>query len=272
MCNLKFAKIRIKIFLMNLFNYFLNIFKRPSQTVCSIQSFPNDNNEKSSDQNNNSIKNQQSILLPNKIWSDERILTNRMLSDNEIFASIEILKRQFKHKNLKGLYDPIVMSQRKTKKFQFQIEYPDRFIQILHDGKLHWFTITNLKSNNSNQIQVYDSLYSDQTYLNNEILQNNLRKLILAKWSTNESSLCVELCIKPVQKQSDHLMCGVFSIAFAFDLCQDIDPFSRVYDESKMREHLFKCLNQNYFEQFPLLDVKYHKFQRIQEQIIFIEL
>lgn len=260
---------KVILLMMNIFSFLVNIFKKP---LDQIENNQHDKNNNSINNNDQTFSSAQSPVFPsNTIWSVERILSNRMLSDNEIYASIEILKSQFKHKNLKGLYDPLSMNQKKVKKFKFQIEYPDRFIQILHDGKLHWFTISNLKSRNSNQIQAYDSLYTDQTYLNNQILKNNLKKLILPNDLHDSYTECVELSIEPVQRQSDTLMCGLFAIAFAYDLCQDIDPINRCYDENKMRQHLHKCLTQNYFEQFPL---KGETFQssRTENQIIFIEL
>ena len=109
------------------------------------------------------------------------------------------------------------------------------------------------------------------------MLQNSLRKLLSKSDSSdqiNKSSneLLIECSIEPVQKQNDLVMCGLFSIAFAFDLCQGIDPNMRKYDISKMREHLLLCLKNNYFEGFPQLKDYEPHVSRVSNQIIFIEL
>jgi hypothetical protein len=108
--------------------------------------------------------------------------------------------------------------------------------------------------------------------LNNETLVKNLKKLV-AKSNSLQSfeDFLIECSIETVQKQPDLVMCGLFSIAFAYDLCQDADPIFKKYDSSKMRQHLLKCLEQNYFEEFPQLS-KFENVYRVDSQIIFIEL
>ena len=43
-----------------------------------------------------------------------------------------------------------------------------------------------------------------------------------------------------VQQQSGMLDCGLFSIAFAFEICEGRMPIH--FDQGKMRKHLHKCL------------------------------
>lgn len=245
----------------------------------SIQNNHESKSEESNDendQNNNTIDDTEKSMQI--FWNDKRILENYMLSDNEIHAALEILKKQFKNHNLKGFFDPQSMKMKKLKKFSFHVQFPDRFIQILHDGKLHWYTITNIKSNNFNQIQSYDSLYADKTYIGNSMLRTSLTKMLFQKpldeTTRPNGRINIECSIEPVQKQSDLVMCGLFAIAFAFDLCQNIDPTIRCYDESQMRQHLLKCLNQHYFQEFPQLNKEAGSDSppRQTAQIIFIDI
>ena len=198
-----------------------------------------------------------------------------------------------------GLYDPQALNTKNLKKFQFYVEFPDRFVQILHDGEMHWFTISNTKSTHGNQIQAYDSFYMNKTYINNQTFNGYLKKIIfppsneinnnhlrnkrhklsrLNQETTNfgvqikEEFVEIECAVESVQKQSDTVMCGLYAIAFALDLCQDIDPVYRHYDESKMREHLLKCLRQNYFEEFPQISDPSKYRACTESQIILIEM
>jgi hypothetical protein len=232
----------------------------------------------------------------NAEWSFSRVVQEKMLSDNEIHVALRILKSQFTE--IKGLYDPQALNAKNLKKFQFYIEFPERFVQIVHDGHSsgHWLTITNLKSSHSHQIQAYDSLFMNKTYINNKKLNDYLKKIIFPATEVNnkrveinnnhhffnsnqqrmlikEELIEIECSIESVQQQSDEIMCGLFAIAFAFDLCHGINPVDRHYDEKKMREHLLKCLKQGYFEEFPLVDFMESKSSILSEtQIILIEI
>ena len=173
------------------------------------------------------------------------------------------------------------MNAKNLKRFQFYIEYPNRFIQILHDGDKHWFTISNLNSASKHQIHVYDSYYMNKTYINNETFKSNLKKLLfppeinnnnLVIDLTHENQHCeIECIIEPVQKQSNTTLCGLYAIAFAYDLCEGVDPVYRHYDESKMRAHLAKCLDQKYFEEFPRDETMNNVKSVPQAQIIYID-
>uniref|UniRef100_A0A8W8MAF0 SWIM-type domain-containing protein n=1 Tax=Magallana gigas TaxID=29159 RepID=A0A8W8MAF0_MAGGI len=74
-----------------------------------------------------------------------------MLTDVHINAAQKLLTQQFP--KMHGLQDTILGS-----KLQFAIETGD-FIQILHDGALHWLTISNLFCND-NCVDIFDSLYT----------------------------------------------------------------------------------------------------------------
>ena len=57
--------------------------------------------------------------------------------------------------------------------------------------------------------------------------------------------------ISPVQQQAGSTDCGLFAIAFATDLAFGMDPVKISYQQSAMREHFVKCLENEKMEQFP---------------------
>lgn len=221
-----------------------NIISEPIQLVESTDLIntellveENDNNN-----NNNGTK-----------WSITRVLNDQMLSDNEIYQSLLILKEQFKHIN--GFWDPQSFNARffknQSNKLKLNFQH-DSFVQILHDGQLHWYTITNI--NSKRELKIYDSFYMKKTYENNFVFKQNLRRLFATNNNNHhqEEIKPIECIIESVQTQSNQTMCGLFSIAFAYDLCVGLNPSDQTYDESKMRKHLFKCLTEKRFTQFPL--------------------
>lgn len=133
------------------------------------------NNQITTIKNNNDTAEREASKLE---WSVERVLSSgKMLTDNEIYAAVKTLKQQFGG-NIKGLYDPQSMNAKRLRKAQFYVQYPERFVQILHDGSLHWFTLSNLQSTKAHQIQSYDSLFVDSTYVHNKMLQTSLKKVV----------------------------------------------------------------------------------------------
>ena len=202
-------------------------------------------------------------------WCMSRVLNDKMLSDNEIYQSLSILKEQFQHeKNLKGFFDPQAFNARffkKENKISINTDL-DKFVQILHDGKLHWYTLTNINTKHAQHIRVYDSYFMNKTYQDNKVFTSYLKKMIspidinsntsyasyASSWfQVKEETNVIECSIEGVQVQSDLTMCGVFAIAFAYDLCVGNDPSTQIYDEERMRKHLYECLVRKKFTEFP---------------------
>lgn len=242
-------------------SFFQRIFQSPLSNTNDNQT-QNENDERMEiDQDNSNLTSSESANNTNtslesqmsKIeWSARRIREpSLMLSDNEIFAALKLLQHQFESETRRGFYDPQSMNAKRTKKFAFRVEYPSqRFLQIIHNGRMHWLTLSNFRSFNPNQVQAYDSLPVESTYTNNRTIETCLQK-ILSSSDKSSGPTTIECCIEPVQRQSDATMCGLFAIAFAVDLCLDIDPTTSVYDESQMRMHLYECLNDKFIFEFP---------------------
>ena len=118
------------------------------------------------------------------------------------------------------------------------------FIQILHDGnRYHWLTISNIGSDQTEGIQVYDSIFSYSTSL--------LRAQVACLLHTSKPSFVLNFV--NVHKQVGHNDCGVFSVACAVALCFDQQPGELVFDQSLMGHHLVTYpLQQHQFTMFPV--------------------
>ena len=67
-------------------------------------------------------------------------------------------------------------------------------------------------------------------------------------WPTKRS---MKKFYSSVQQQKGGSDCGVFAIAFAFDIAQGVDPQYVNYTQTEMRKHLKTCLQQDSVTAFP---------------------
>ena len=51
--------------------------------------------------------------------------------------------------------------------------------------------------------------------------------------------------------------CGLYSIAYAVDLLENIDPATIIYDQSRMREHLIGCFKKGKITSLPKYKVSF---------------
>ena len=84
------------------------------------------------------------------------------------------------------------------------------FIQILHNGEDHWFTISTLGLP-SGHVHIYDSLYNTCT-------DHGIEQICSILYTPNNA---VHLHFMDVDKQTNHMNCGLYAIAYAIDLCRD---------------------------------------------------
>jgi hypothetical protein len=54
-----------------------------------------------------------------------------------------------------------------------------------------------------------------------------------------------------VQQKSNGSFCGLYVIAYAIDIANDIDPKSVRYNEKNMKFHLLYCLDRDMLKPFP---------------------
>ena len=92
-------------------------------------------------------------------------------------------------------------------------------------------------------ILLYDSMHTTM---------NHQTKLLLSEL-VHCTSKTFTVGFSNVYKQSGSADCGLFSIAYITDLAFGKDPSLHVYQQSGMREHLFKCFQKKQLEPFPVL-------------------
>ena len=118
----------------------------------------------------------------------------------------------------------------------------NNFIQVLHTGGIHWVCVSNIGCSRNNQVKLYDSLYSGIAPFTREQI---------AALLFNQESDGIEICVPPVDQQTNGTDCGVFAIAFATALCYNMDPTSLKFNRRAIRAHLLDSLKNGYIGIFP---------------------
>ena len=119
------------------------------------------------------------------------------------------------------------------------------FVQILHNGEDHWFTISTLGLP-SGHVSIYDSLYQTCT-------DHAIDQICSIIFTPNNA---VHLHFIDVDKQTNSSDCGLYAIAYATGLCCGADICSTKYDMVVMRQHLLECLKSERMTEFPSSDRK----------------
>ena len=168
------------------------------------------------------------------------IENDQMLTDFHVNYSQQMLRLQFP--DYAGLEDTSRGIELKFSVFR------GKYIQILHDGNLHWVCFSNVfrKSASDTTVDYYDSLNN-----NGRISPKVLRQIAQLSFCKEES---LKICIKPVHQQTNMTNCGVFAIAFATCIASGFDPVAVRFDEKAMRSHLVACIRQKELLLFPVLE------------------
>ena len=178
--------------------------------------------------------------------SDREILLHpaAWLNDNIISAAQALLQKQ---NTLVDGFQPPCLGQ--TCAFDIQ---SGEFVQILHDGHGHWLTVSTIGAEDEAEVYVYDSMYpSVGTYTKKEVAS-----ILCTK------KKAIKLKIMDVQMQAGGSDCGLFAVAFATALANGIPPGKFTFDQSKMRKHLYACLQKGRITMFPTM-----KERRIPEKV-----
>ena len=164
----------------------------------------------------------------------ESILDGHMLTDAHIREASYMLQKQFP--SIDGLHDPVL-----GQRLQFPVAR-SKFVQILHNGSLHWITVSNMLTGSPrNQVDVFDSL--------NTSVNSGVTKQTASILMSDDKSILFR--IRPFQKQRGGTDCGLFAIAAATSICNGRDPSSLHYDQHAMRRHLYNCLVKGHIDPFP---------------------
>ena len=95
------------------------------------------------------------------------------------------------------------------------------------------------------RLQICDSLY-------NGIIKPQIIRSMKSLYSECiNSDGKINVTVLPVQRQGDGYNCGVFAVAFAADIINDIMPSVSVFDVVRMQSHLIDCLETQQLSPFP---------------------
>ena len=111
-----------------------------------------------------------------------------------------------------------------------------------HSAGNHWVCVSN-KLSADHTVEIFDSLHIE---LEEDGETASLVSCILA---TDRPSFDLDLV--NIHRQRLYNDCGLFALAFAFDLCSGDDPYESLYDQDAMRSHLVKCFERQEFKHFP---------------------
>ena len=155
-----------------------------------------------------------------------------MLTDDHVWAALQLLKKQFP--GMAGLQNPVIGAV-----LQFAVT-SGPFVQVLHDGELHWVTVITPPPHVDADVIVYDSL--------NRSVNMHCKMQIASLLSTTHSTIgCV---VDTSQRQSGVIDCGLNAFAAATsDLC--VMRNSRLADQAAMRGHLRTCIERGVMTHFP---------------------
>ncbi|XP_065670722.1 uncharacterized protein LOC105849232 isoform X2 [Hydra vulgaris] len=180
------------------------------------------------------IKHLKSSLIGNIELNE--IEKEQMLNDNTIHFCQQIMSVQLGI-NI-GLQDPI-----KGKVLSFEILKSSPFVQILHDGNLHWVCVTTYDCN-PGEIYIFDSLFCGS-------VSYDTKKQICSILHTELKYLVIK--VLPVQQQTNGVDCGLFAIAWARQILETkgIPSTAMTFDQKQMRKHLLHCIVNNRLDVFP---------------------
>ena len=153
-----------------------------------------------------------------------------MLTDMHINAAQDVLSRQFP--DILGLQDTLLGI-----KLQSSGEsVGGGYVQIIHDGPLHWLTASNLFCHD-NCVDIFDSLSTSVSI--------QAASLMMSQKHT------ITINMINCHRQKGVYDCGLYAVAYATDLCFGNDPGKKVYTQSQIRDHLLCCLAENKLRPFP---------------------
>uniref|UniRef100_A0A1X7TLH4 Ubiquitin-like protease family profile domain-containing protein n=1 Tax=Amphimedon queenslandica TaxID=400682 RepID=A0A1X7TLH4_AMPQE len=110
-------------------------------------------------------------------------------------------------------------------------------VSVINNGEVvgHWITTTTIGCSKGKAV-VYDSLYTN--------IDKATQKLIIK--ALNCINLCITLPV--VWRQKVALDCGLYAIAFATPLAFGHDLQTVQFDQTKMIDHLMKCIENKHYD------------------------
>ena len=138
------------------------------------------------------------------------------------------------------------------------------FVQVLHDGKLHWKPISTYGCNEG-EVCYIDSLFKGR-------IADHMKQQICAILDCDFKHQ-VKIKVLPVQQQSNGVDFGVFVLAFCFHILSEKTNLVGIFfDESKFRHHLLHCFTANLISPFPKSNGQGMKFKSCKDREIMVEI
>ena len=174
------------------------------------------------------------ISLANELSSDELDVVFKIMKENfgHMFGGLQ-------HTGM-GAYAPGLSMPR------FTAVGSKRFVQILHQPD-HWICATNLFSESSHDVFLYDSLYS--------FIETSTVAQITSLLRDEDKPDIITFHIRKFRQQElGTRLCGFYAVAAAFSCCLNIDPTGLEFDKFQLQRHLQQCLKSRKVTAFPSIN------------------
>ncbi|KAI8516096.1 hypothetical protein Bbelb_069090 [Branchiostoma belcheri] len=176
----------------------------------------------------------ETIVVDCELEDREALQKGQWLTDKHMNAAQHLIKSEYPL--IDGLRDTVVLMANQSG----PVRATSDSLQV-HNIKDHWV----LSSSTGGSITVYDSLQpSMKPELRSQLVH------LYKQFAEGEDQI-ISVNVVCAQRQQGGNDCGLYAIANAAALAEDIHPTQVVFDQSQMRRHLEECLENNGIKMFP---------------------
>ena len=185
-------------------------------------------------------------------WNEEAVErledAHEMLGDEIVCAAVKLLHEQFP--SINGLQAPSLQQLIGSGDPSFVRVHGVPAVQIHHAGEQdHWLVSYVGRVTDSDprpQVFILDTALSTPT----EGLKDQL-SIMYGHLAGDDNLLSVSY--RPVQRQKGGIDCGLFAVAYAYELCAHgvTNVANLVYSQDDLRTHLIQCLVEGTLAPFP---------------------
>ena len=186
----------------------------------------------------------------------EELESNTYLSDKHTFAAQKLLQKQFP--KTRGLQDTC-LSQTTFESVALHSQ-DGAVVQIHHTRGNHWVVSAFMDG----EVLVYDSLYRNIA----PDLVKQLKEVYKDHLQTDGETEKLRVIMPSLNPQKGGEDCGVFTAAYAYELCCGRDPALLHFDQKQMRKHLKLCFQKEEISRFPI--VTFLKRDRSKDSIVYL--
>ena len=161
------------------------------------------------------------------------ISSGKRLTDKHINAAQKLIAKEFPL--IAGLQDTVLSQKDKF----ISVPLGTKAIQIHHVRYNHWITSSSI----AGYVEVFDSIYSDLCPDTEVQLSKIYQRL---------ADNVADVKIVPCQYQKGSKDCGLYAIAWAYELANGNRPECIAFEQTRMRAHLMACFEKRKMSHFPL--------------------